>query len=100
MISAPDRHKLVSLIHQARQDGARLAPACSIVGITSRTFERWTKGGEIREDGRPTAKRPEPCNKLTPEERQQVLDTCHQPEYASLPPGQIVPELADQGIYS
>jgi transposase InsO family protein len=27
------------------------------------------------------------------------LDICHQPQYASLPPGQIVPRLADQGCY-
>jgi putative transposase len=43
--------------------------------------------------------RPAPKNKLTPEERQQILDVCNQPEYASLPPSQIVPKLADKGIY-
>jgi transposase InsO family protein len=38
-------------------------------------------------------------HKLTKEERQRILLTCNQPEYASLPPGQIVPALADQGLY-
>ncbi|MCP9270559.1 DDE-type integrase/transposase/recombinase, partial [Xenorhabdus sp. XENO-1] len=37
--------------------------------------------------------------RLTPEEEQQILAVCHQPEYASLPPSQIVPRLADNGVY-
>ena len=38
-------------------------------------------------------------HKLSEEERQRILLTCNQAEYASLPPGQIVPALADQGLY-
>jgi transposase InsO family protein len=68
-------------------------------GISVRTYQRWTKDGTVGSDHRPIAQRPEPANKLTAEERQRVLDICHQPEYASLPPGQIVPMLADQGKY-
>ena len=37
--------------------------------------------------------------RLSEEERQRILLTCNEPQYASLPPGQIVPDLADQGIY-
>ncbi|MDL2275886.1 helix-turn-helix domain-containing protein, partial [Desulfosarcina sp. OttesenSCG-928-G10] len=99
MISAPDRRKRVELINQARESGVRLAPTCKTAGITARTYERWTKDGDVREDHRPMAMRPVPANKLTPEEEQQILDTCHRPEYTSLPPSQIVPQLADQGIY-
>ncbi|WP_038257231.1 DDE-type integrase/transposase/recombinase, partial [Xenorhabdus bovienii] len=51
------------------------------------------------EDRRPLAVRPKSANRLTPEEEQQILAVCHQPEYASLPPSQIVPRLADNGIY-
>ncbi|WP_409995711.1 DDE-type integrase/transposase/recombinase [Cyanobium sp. HWJ4-Hawea] len=36
---------------------------------------------------------------MSEEERQRILLTCNQAEYASLPPGQIVPALADQGLY-
>lgn len=43
--------------------------------------------------------RPEPSNKLTPEERQDVLTVCNLPEYASLPPSQIVPHLLDKKKY-
>ena len=28
-----------------------------------------------------------------------ILDVCNQPEYASLPPTQIVPTLLDKGVY-
>ncbi len=99
MISAPDRRKTVELINEARDTGARLEPACRVVGICSRTYQRWTWEGEIKTDGRPTAKRPEPSNKLTKKEIDQVLSVCHDPKYGSLPPGQIVPRLADQGVY-
>ena len=43
--------------------------------------------------------RPTPRNKLSDQERQAVLDVCHSKEFASLPPSQIVPRLADQGRY-
>lgn len=99
MISTADRRQTVTLINDACNIGARLAQACQVVDISVRTYQRWTQNGEIKSDNRPITPRPEPTNKLTPEERQCVLDICHQPEYASLPPGQIVPRLADQGTY-
>lgn len=43
--------------------------------------------------------RPAPGNQLTLEERQDVLTVCNRPEFASLPPSQIVPKLADEGTY-
>lgn len=98
MISTPDRHKTIELIDKARPD-ARLEAACRVIDITARTYQRWTRDDDIRQDKRPAAERPAPANKLSCEERQRVLDICHEPEHASLPPGQIVPRLADQGIY-
>ena len=53
----------------------------------------------MRADGRPAAVRPAPSRTLTEDERQAVLETTLQPDYAALPPGQIVPRLADKGIY-
>jgi putative transposase len=99
MISTADRRRTVLLINDACRAGARLGQACQVVDISVRTYQRWTQNGEIKSDNRPITPRPEPANKLTPEERQCVLNICHQPEYASLPPGQIVPRLADQGTY-
>jgi putative transposase len=69
------------------------------MGISVRTYQRWTGAGRIKTDGRPTAQRPEPCNKLSAVERERVLQTCHQDVYANLPPSQIVPRLADRGEY-
>ncbi len=99
MIALPQRLQLVADILTAQRDGARLAPACAELGISIRTFERWYQCGEVQSDRRPLAMRPEPAHKLTQQERQRILDTCHEPRFADLPPAQIVPQLADDGIY-
>lgn len=102
MISAPDREKAVKLIKEAVSSGAHLERACNELGIKGRTFYRWER--QAREtgsyaDSRPDAERPEPANKLSEDERQKIIDTVNQPEYASKPPCEIVPDLADKGIY-
>ena len=50
-------------------------------------------------DRRPQACRPRPAHALDEQERKEILDVCNAPEHASLPPGQIVPKLADDGCY-
>ena len=87
------------MIKEARQNGARLKQACEVVGITDRTYQRWVDGDNIKEDQRPYADRPEPANKLTKEEYKSVVKITSLPQYADLPPSQIVPSLADKGIY-
>jgi putative transposase len=99
MIGAPDRKRAVMLIKETVDAGARTASVCQEMGISIRTFQRWTREGDIKIDGRPDANRPPPGNKLTEEERQAVLDTVNSPAYQSLPPSQIVPSLADEGRY-
>jgi len=99
MISALDRQHAVELIDEARAAGARLAPACRVLGLTARTYQRWTRNDDVGADRRPQACRPPPAHALSAEQRQEVLTVCNQPEYAALPPGQIVPRLADQGRY-
>lgn len=99
MISTPDRHKAVELINEARAAGARLRPACRVLGITARTYQRWTMDVSVRADRRPEAARPLPSHALTEEERQAIVTACNEPEHASMPPGQIVPKLADEGRY-
>ncbi len=99
MSSTPDRQQAVELIDEARQAGARLEPACQELGIDARTDQRWTRGDGIKADARPDAVRPMPANQRSPEERAQVLAIGHEPGYASLPPSQSVPRLADQGQY-
>lgn len=99
MTPAPERRQLISWIEEAVTAGARKGPACAEVGISLRTLQRWTAEGASEEDRRPDAQRPEPQNKLTEEERQAILTVCNSPEFASKPPGQIVPTLADRGEY-
>jgi hypothetical protein len=86
MISAPDRQYAVELIDEAVAAGATAHQACAELGITLRTYQRWTRGGAVKADERPQALRPEPANKLSAQERQAILDICNQGEYASLPP--------------
>ena len=95
------RRKVVELVAEANAAGAGLLRACSVIGICLRTLKRWRKAfggdgdGMDRRKGSPRTI----AHRLSEEERQRILLTCNQPEYASLPPGQIVPALADQGLY-
>lgn len=73
--------------------------ACAELGLTTRTLQRWKQPDTPDEDQRPLAERPEPKHKLTQEEKTLILKTVNQPEYASKPPSQIVPILADRGEY-
>jgi len=100
MISHPDRIEALELIDEAVSCGARRAPACEALGICERTYRRWKGDNETANtDKRTEALRPEPENKLSPEERKAILAVCHEPDFADLPPTQIVPALADQGCY-
>ncbi|MCG2606691.1 MAG: IS3 family transposase [Achromobacter sp.] len=99
MISTPDRQTAVALIDAAVTAGARRTNACAELDISDRTLRRWTKGGAVQPDQRPLVARPAPANKLSATERATVLEACNSREFASLPPSQIVPKLADQGRY-
>jgi putative transposase len=99
MISPSDRALAVEHIQEANQNGARLAPACEELNISVRTYERWVSEGGIKEDQRPIVLRPEPKNKLTNKEKEEILEVVKKDEFADLPPTQIVPKLADQSIY-
>jgi transposase len=99
MIRTSDRQTAVALINDAVTAGARRAKSCAELEISDRTLRRWTKDGQTHADQRPLAPRPEPANKLSAVERAAVLEACNSKEFASLPPSQIVPKLADQGRY-
>jgi len=86
-------------IDDAVDAGARKWRACEEAGISVRTYQRWLEHGAVPADRRPTAVRPAPSQALTPQERERILAVCCSPGLGSLPPSQIVPRLADQGIY-
>lgn len=101
MTGLTQRKRIVELIGEAESAGARRGKACEVANISIRTLQRWSPAGshEVLADQRPGAIRPSPVNKLSDEERQAILSVCHEEAYASLPPSQIVPKLADRGIY-
>jgi len=94
-----DRQQYADWISEAVAEGARKYKACETVGLTIRTLQRWQSEGTITADKRPTAIRPLPTNKLTAQERQSIITISNTEEFASLPPSQIVPILADRGEY-
>lgn len=96
------RKKVIELINEAVKSGARLAIACEEAEINKRTYNRWIVSFDaVNEyvDKRTIAIHPTPHNKLTPEENQEIINIANMPEFSSLPPSQIVPILADRGIY-
>lgn len=98
-MSMQSRSQAVDLIHEAVTAGARKSQACKILGISVRTYQRWLETGQLKADGRPDAERPTPAHALTDAERQRLLAVLNSEEYSSMPPSQIVPRLADTGVY-
>ena len=90
---------MVEWINEAVDAGARKERASRELGLSIRTMQRWVEGGEVKADQRPLIVRPAPPNKLSAAERNKIVAVCNQPEYASVPPSQIVPRLADKGRY-
>jgi putative transposase len=101
MTSVQQRQKLLGLIGKACTDGARLKPACRQIGLSSRSVQRWQRTDAAEGDQRPSGKRRYVCppNKLRQEECQAVMATLNSEAFKDLPPSQIVPRLADSGVY-
>jgi hypothetical protein len=77
-----------------------MTEACRVVAISPRTLQRWRDEGEVKADGRQQAGQQRvPANKLSEDERRQILVIANEPEFAQMPPSQIVPILADRGRY-
>lgn len=87
----------ITLIDEAVTAGARQHKACAVLGITCRTLSRWRAAGALT-DRRKGARKHCP-HALSDVDREAIVAACNQPEHQSLPPSQIVPRLADQGVY-
>lgn len=87
----------ITLIDEAEAAGARVHKACAVVGISVRTHRRWKAAGHLH-DARAGAAKTCP-HALSDEERQAIVAVCNTPEHHNLPPSQIIPRLADRGIY-
>lgn len=88
---------IVELITEAQAAGARLRPACRVVGLSMRTVERWRKAPERDDQRRGPTQRP--CNALSAAEQSQILEVMKSVRYANVSPKQLVPQLADEGLY-
>ena len=98
MISLPQRQQIMQWVEEANTAGARCDKACELLGITPRTLQRWRQDGELLDDARRTRSFV-PANKLSGQEREQLLAVANSVEFAHLPPSQMVPQLADRGEY-
>jgi len=87
---------IVDLVNEAVEAGARLHKAADIIGLSARTIIRWRQGGG--EDRRKGPKS-QPANKLSKQERKDLLEVANGAPFRDLSPKQIVPLLADEGLY-
>ncbi len=91
-----DRARVLELMEEACQAGCRKRPACEALGLTVRSVQRWERAGlKDRRKG----SRAQPANALSDEERQHIMGLLVSPRYRDLTPNQLVPHLADRGIY-
>lgn len=97
MTALPERLAVMSLVAEAVDAGARQDKACAVISLSERTLQRWQRD-VLRGDQRPVRVQA-PQNRLSTLEREQLLAVANSDEFASLPPSQIVPRLADQGVY-
>ena len=88
---------ILSLIDEAASAGARQSEVCELLELDERSVQRWRRegGGEDRRRGPNTT----PGNKLSPAERERILQTVNSREFRDLSPNQIVPTLANRDEY-
>ena len=73
---------MIALIEEACSAGARLAKACQVVGLSPRTVQRYRQDGQIKADGRKAAAAGRvPANRLSEDERAEILVIANQPQY-------------------
>jgi len=101
-LTAPaDRRKPLEILDAAVAAGARAHQVAEFLGVGPTTLQRWRRQFAADGDG---LDRRKGCSRhvshrLSEEERQRILLTCNPPEFAALPPGQIMPILTDRGLY-
>jgi len=71
--------------------------ACRVAEISARTIERWRKHPES--DDRRRGPHHRPNNALLPTEEAQIVGVMRSARFAHLSPKQLVPQLADEGLY-
>ena len=85
-----------SLITKMLAQDISAAELARETGISINTLYRWRDRAK-KQGGLSVSSKT--ADKLSREEKKSILDVMHSKEYAELPPSQVVPRLADQGIY-
>jgi len=98
MSSVIVRNKILELVDEALRSKVSMCKITPIIGFSSRTIKRW-RDNPNSEDKRTTHSNHNPSNKLTKEEREALMSTANSQEFKNLSPHQIVPKLADRGVY-
>ena len=96
MTRALERNQVLELVEEAVRDGCRKRTACEALGLSLRTVQRWQRDGVC--DQR-QGTRALPANRLSADERAEVLNVLNAPVYRDKSPHQVVAMLADEGRY-
>lgn len=88
---------ILRLVSDAKDAGASEQSCCRVIGISTKTLQRWRQQG-IGDDKR-FGPKTAPESKLSQAERKNVLKVLNSKEYRDLSPRQVVPRLADEGKY-
>jgi len=96
MTSLDERQSIEMLIREAVESGARRSVACKELDLPIRTLQRWVHSSDG--DKRQVTKNI-PANKITPEERKEIISVCCSNRFMDLNPNEIVPMLAEEGRY-
>lgn len=95
MTTFNERKSIIADIKNAIVQGARKEKACRLIGLTIRTLQRWDNNSA---DKRPDAIRVSP-KALSQDEKAEILRVCNSNEYKDMSPNEIVPILAQKGVY-
>ena len=89
------------MLQEGIQHGVSIKAIADLFGIASRTLRRWglmmRAQGFSRDRRRGSAR--QVVHRFSPQERQRVLNTVTEPDFADLTPAQIVAILAEDGVY-
>ena len=86
MTSPDDRRKALEILDEGRANGARARELALLLGVGLTTLQRWRR--QFAGDGDGVDRRKGSCrhvaHRLSEEERQRILLTCNEPEFAAL----------------
>jgi transposase InsO family protein len=89
---------ILDAIAEAVTNGSTVEAAAAAIGLTARTVERWKKApegvGDLRAGPKTT-----PPHALTADERKRIVELATSAEYRNISVRQLVPGLADKGVY-